>query len=445
MAHVKIPSKLKPLFEAMRYKVMYGGRGGAKSHSVAQALLLKGTTKPLRILCAREVQKSIKQSVHKLLSDYIVKLGLTNFYEILETEIRGINGTEFSFAGLAGASVDSVKSFEGVDICWVEEGQVVTDRSWTTLINTIRAAGSEIWITFNPFKESDSTYQRFVINPPPNSWVCLINYYDNPWFYETELEQERAHCEEADPDNYPNIWLGEPLGASDMQFITSQSVDSAMGRTVKYLDDDALICGIDLARGGKDDCVIYFRRGLDGRSEKTYTISGQKSRNSMTVVSLVAKVLQDHQPDQVNVDEGSMGGPIVDRLNQLGWNVTGVNFGGNAMDDKHYGNRTAEMWDRMRKWIINGGSLPKSVRLKAELTNREFYHDNKDRLMLESKQAMRKGPNPKPSPDYADAVALTFAIDVAPIDRSRRNSVVGNRLNNKYDVDPMESVNFDEY
>lgn len=123
-------------------------RGSAKSWSFARALLVLGTTKRLRILCTREVQKSMKQSVHKLLKDQIEALGLSSFYRVLENEIRGVNGTEFSFSGLSDQTVDSIKSFEGCDIVWVEEAQSVSKRSWSVLIPTIRKDGSEIWLSF---------------------------------------------------------------------------------------------------------------------------------------------------------------------------------------------------------------------------------------------------------------------------------------------------------
>lgn len=205
---IKFPKKLRFLFQPYRYKVAHGGRGSAKSWSFARALLLQGTTRKVRILCAREVQKSIKQSVHKLLKDQIENLGLTSFYEVLETEIRGRNGTEFSFTGLSTLTVDSIKSFEGVDIVWVEEGQAVSKRSWDILIPTIRKAGSEIWISLNPELETDETYQRFIANPPPNSCVVQVNYHDNPWF-SNELEAERIHCQLTAPKDYDNIWLGK--------------------------------------------------------------------------------------------------------------------------------------------------------------------------------------------------------------------------------------------
>jgi len=205
---VDFPEKLGFLFEPSRYKVAYGGRGSAKSWSFARALLVKGKAKKHRILCAREVQKSIKDSVHKLLSDQIQAMGMGDFYEVIENAIRGKNGTEFAFAGLASHTVESIKSFEGVDIVWVEEAQVVSKRSWDVLIPTIRKDNSEIWVSYNPSLDTDETHQRFAINPPPDALIAKVNWNDNPWFPEV-LEKERLHCSLTNPKDYANIWDGE--------------------------------------------------------------------------------------------------------------------------------------------------------------------------------------------------------------------------------------------
>lgn len=202
------PAKLQFLFQPIRYKVARGGRGSGKSWSFARALLQQAAAKPLRILCTREVQKSIKDSVHKLLCDQIQLMGLGSHYDVLETEIRGRNGSLFIFAGLAQHTVESIKSYEGVDIVWCEEAQAITKRSWDVLIPTIRKEGSEIWISFNPELETDETYQRFVANPPDDCVSALVNWRDNPWFSQV-LEKERQHCQKTDPQNYPNIWEGE--------------------------------------------------------------------------------------------------------------------------------------------------------------------------------------------------------------------------------------------
>lgn len=209
---IEFPAKLQCLFKPKRLKVLHGGRGSGKSWAVARALLIIGAQKPMRILCAREIQKSIKDSVHRLLSDQIQAMGLGAFYEVLETEIRGNNGTLFLFAGLAQHTVESIKSFEGVDIVWPEEAQVVTKRSWDVLTPTIRKDGSEIWITLNPDMETDETYKRFVLGRPDESddaYVIQMNWRDNHWF-PAVLEKERQDTLNRDPENYQNIWEGQP-------------------------------------------------------------------------------------------------------------------------------------------------------------------------------------------------------------------------------------------
>jgi len=204
--NAEFPVKLSFLFEPCRYKVAYGGRGGAKSWGIARALLILGAKSQLRILCAREFMTSMKDSVHKLLSDQIEALGLLGFYEITQSSIRGKNGSEFAFVGLKN-NVANVKSYEGVDICWVEEAQTVSRLSWNTLIPTIRKEKSEIWISFNPELESDETYQRFVLNPPANSKVVKINWSDNPWFPET-LKLEKDSLKARDIEAYNTVWEG---------------------------------------------------------------------------------------------------------------------------------------------------------------------------------------------------------------------------------------------
>jgi phage terminase large subunit len=195
------------LFAPARYKVLYGGRGGAKSWSVARALLTQGVSKPIRVLCAREFQSSISDSVHKLLSDQINALGMDAFYTIEKAAIHGKNGTEFSFAGIKH-NVGRIKSYEGVDIVWVEEAQNVSKHSWETLIPTIRKDGSEIWVTLNPELDTDETYKRFVANPPPGAVVRKVTYADNERF-PPELEKERLYLKERDPDAYLTIWEGQ--------------------------------------------------------------------------------------------------------------------------------------------------------------------------------------------------------------------------------------------
>ncbi len=206
----QFPAKMLPLFRPKRYKVLFGGRGGAKSWGVARALISMAADRPLRILCAREVQKSMKDSVHRLLKDQITALDLDSEFEVIDTEIRGCNGSLFTFAGLHDHTVDSIKSFEGADRVWCEEAQSISKKSWNTLIPTIRKQDSEIWVTMNPDMDTDDTYQRFIATPSEDTWLCEVNWRDNPWFPEV-LRQEREKAERTMLRvDYEHIWEGKP-------------------------------------------------------------------------------------------------------------------------------------------------------------------------------------------------------------------------------------------
>lgn len=206
--NVEFPVKLKPLFSDSRYVCLYGGRGGGKSWNICRFLLIIAAQKPMRILCAREWMSSLADSVHRLLCDQIMDLGLEDFYDMGKATITGKNGSEFRFAGLK-TNVSALKSFESIDIVFVEEAANVSKYSWSVLIPTIRKEGSRIIISFNPELETDETYQRFVVNPPPNCQTIKINYDDNPYFPNV-LKEEMEYLKRIDENAYNNVWLGFP-------------------------------------------------------------------------------------------------------------------------------------------------------------------------------------------------------------------------------------------
>lgn len=202
------PHKLQFLFQPKRTKVLYGGRGSAKSWSVARALLILSAQREMRILCAREQQNSIAESVHRLLSEQIKKLGLEAIFEIQRDKIIcSMTKSAFFFEGIK-ANVDRIKSYEGVDVCWVEEAHNVSETSWDILIPTIRKENSEIWICFNPNLETDYTYKNFVLQHDPDTVACEMNWRDNPWFPEP-IRKEMEKLKVTDYQKYLNIWEGQ--------------------------------------------------------------------------------------------------------------------------------------------------------------------------------------------------------------------------------------------
>jgi phage terminase large subunit len=210
-AHVveyPIPHKFAPFLKPKRFKIAKGGRDSAKSWTIAQLLLLEGASRPIRVGCFREVQKSLKDSVYTLLKDQIDRLELADFYTATREEIRGANGTLFVFSGLSLQTKDSLKSFEGLDYAWVEEAHSVSQGSWDVLTPTIRKPGSEIWVSFNPEMDTDPVYRMFCVNERDDAVVVSINWYDNPWKSDA-LDSEREAMKRDDPEKYAHIYEGQ--------------------------------------------------------------------------------------------------------------------------------------------------------------------------------------------------------------------------------------------
>ena len=207
--NIEFPSKLRPLFEPHRFKNIWGGRDGAKSWNVARYLLEIGAVSSEFIVCARENMNSIADSCHRTLASQISLMEMGDQYVIEKAKIWHKNTkTEFVFKGLRH-NPDAIKSLEGATKLWVEEAQSVSKDSWDKSIPTIRRPGSEIILTWNPELETDDTWRRFMVNPPPDTVAINMNFSDNPWAYEV-LRAEREKLEIEDPDEYAHIWLGQP-------------------------------------------------------------------------------------------------------------------------------------------------------------------------------------------------------------------------------------------
>lgn len=224
----QIPFKLEFfLKQKARYKICYGGRGSGKSVNIANSLLVRALNSKIRILCTRELQASISDSVHKLLSDLISQHKLDQYFTITQTSIRSVVASEFIFKGLR-TNVNEIKSLEGIDICWVEEAAKVSQNSWDVLIPTIRKENSEIWASFNPDDEEDETYQRFVVNTPPDCIVAKVNYDDNPYFPEV-LRKQMEYDKRINPIKFENVWNGNCKVISDSQVFNGKWVIEEFG------------------------------------------------------------------------------------------------------------------------------------------------------------------------------------------------------------------------
>jgi phage terminase large subunit len=251
-ADIKIIPKLVPVFAgSARYRAAFGGRGSGKSFTFAKMCALRGYEKPMTILCCREIQNSIKDSVLAEIEASIRSEPFLDwFYDVGETYIQGRNGTRFIFKGLY-RNLDTLKSISGVDICWIEEAETVAEKSWQKLTPTIRKPGSEIWLTWNRESSDSATNERFIKNPPENMNIAMVNYSDNPWF-PAELEQERLNDLKRDPDLYEHIWNGDYITRSEAQiFKDKYRIDE-----FEPAHDWSIFHGMDFGFANDPSCLV---------------------------------------------------------------------------------------------------------------------------------------------------------------------------------------------
>lgn len=262
---VEMPVKFRPWFEPRRYKIAHGGRCGAKSTTIALMLLLLGMAAPLSILCAREVQKSIDQSVYRLLKGLIEKYGLQGHYRVLRDRIVGANGTEFLFRGLSNETIDSVRSLEGIDICWIEEAAVVRERSWRLLIPTIRKPGSEIWISYNPELDNDYVHKHITKSGRSDMLVTEIGIIDNPWASE-EMWAEFVHDKQQDEVMWAHTWMGRCLpavqGAIYAKQMAALEADNRLCR-VPYNPSAPVLLAVDIGFSDYTSLILGHHVGLE--------------------------------------------------------------------------------------------------------------------------------------------------------------------------------------
>jgi hypothetical protein len=308
--NIEIPEAFEGLFRPSRYKAYYGGRGSAKSHSAATAALIRAGQKPLRVGCFREVQLSIKDSIKQLLDDKIGVMKMGGFYESLQNEIRGKNGSQFIFAGLGKMTTDQIKSMEGLDIALVEEAQTISARSLEVLIPTIRKAGSELWFLWNPRSASDPVDARFRGEAvPEDAIIRRVNYNDNPFFPE-ELETERAFDERNNRQRYGHIWLGdyEPMAIGAIW----DRLTIHNGRVAEQPEMRRILVGVDPAvsseSGSNEHGVVVAGLGADQRGYvlEDGSLTGTPHQWATRTIALFDK----HEADAVVV-EINQGGDMV--------------------------------------------------------------------------------------------------------------------------------------
>ena len=391
-------TQVVPCLEVFRkpapYKISWGGRGSGKSWSFASLLTQELSEKPHRLLCCREIQKSLAESSYRLMVDTINRLEL-NGWSITKETLEHENGSRVIFRGLKDLRAgNAIKSLEGITRVWLEEAQTISAESLQLLLPTIRADGAEIWASYNPNTEEDAIE---MLKRRKGAVVVKCNWNDNPWFTE-RLKAEREADYKFNAELAAHIWEGEYLSQADNAVMSRIAVHEAMERNIS--DEGDYQIAVDVARYGSDSSIISMRKGLVMKDLKEY--------KNISLVELCdhIEIMAGHNHNMtIKVDETGVGGGVVDILKSRGYrNVIGINFGAKPQDTDKFADLPSEMWCTLN---IGEISLLNDAGLFHELTDRRFSYDHKARRQVESKDSY-KARNGGKSPDKADSVLMLF-------------------------------------
>lgn len=439
-----------------RNRVLYGGRASSKTYDAAGFAIFLARTYKLKFLCTRQFQNRIAESVYSVLKIQVEAFGLESEFRILESSIiHKVTGSEFIFYGIA-RNIREIKSTVGVDVLWLEEAEGLTAEQWRVLEPTIRDAGSQVWVVFNPRFVSDFVWQRFVVNPPPNTIVRHINYDENP-FLSDDMREIIFSAKDEDYEEYEHVYLGAPRTDEDSVIIKSSWIEAAIDAHIKlgFEPKGKKRIGFDVADSGADKCANVFVHGSVvlwadewGAGEDELLISC--SRTFSAAREREASITYD------SIGVGAHAGAKFDELNSASGSgkvrYSRFNAGGAVFDPEgfysrsrieriknkdQFSNLKAQTWwmvaDRFRNTfdaVRNGtvykddelisisSGLPMLVKLKTELATPKRDFDQNGRVKVESKKDLSK--RDIASPNIADAFIMCFAPEIARMKISNR-------------------------
>lgn len=430
-----------------RNRVLHGGRASSKSWDAAGYATYLAHHAKLRVLCVRQFQNRISESVYALLKIQIERFGLSDYFDIQRDKIYSTRtGAEFMFYGL-WRSIDEIKSLESVDILWIEEAHNLTEEQWKILEPTIRKEHSQVWVVFNPKLATDFAYKRFVLNPPPNTIVRQINYDENPFLSETMLKIiEAAQLE--DPDEFTHIYLGQPRMDDDGVIIKRSWLLAAIDahKALGFQAEGRKRTGFDIADSGQDKCATVSAHGSVALGADLWKAAEDELLKSCTRVYHAARAAgSDITYDSIGV--GASAGAKFGEINQAlpgaqhvkyaKFNAGGAVWrpetvykpdalGKGTKNKDMFSNIKAQAWwllaDRFRntynavrkgeshpvdQMISLSSDMPYLNLLIDELSTPKRDYDANGRVKVESKKDLAK--REVASPNLADAMVMAYA------------------------------------
>ena len=432
-------------FIRCRHRVLYGGRASSKSYEFAGMAASIAQQYQTRFLCVRRYQNKIKESVYTLIRDQIERFNMPGF-NVLATTIEHANGSEFVFYGIE-RNTDEIKSFEGADILWIEEAHNLTKEQWQILKPTIRKQGSEIWISFNPKLVTDFVYQRFIVNPPANTRVRLVNYLENPFLSDTALA-DIEDLKAEDYEEYEHIYLGVPRTDDDSAVIKRSWITAAIDahKTLGIEPSGAKRLGYDVADDGDDKNAYVSAHGFLAMESKEW---GGRTDDLLGSCSLVYGAAREMMGQIIydSIGVGAGAGSKFKELNESGPKYVkyqSFNAGGKVhkpdseyqpgvTNQEFFSNLKAQAWwlaaDRFRntynaitkgqqypedKLISISGDMDNLERLIDELSTPKRDFDANGKVKVESKKDLIK--RGVKSPNLADAFIMAYSPTIEMVD-----------------------------
>jgi phage terminase large subunit len=436
--------------EPIRNRVLYGGRASSKSWDAAGFAIYLACNYKIRVLCARQFQNKIEESVYSLLKLQIERFGLQSQFRVLDNKIiNKRTGAEFLFYGL-WRHIGEIKSLEGIDICWLEEAHALTKEQWDILEPTVRKELSQFWIIFNPKLSTDFAWRRFVSTPPPGTLVRQINYTENPFLSRT-MHDVIAAARAEDEDEFNHIYLGVPLDDDDDAVIKRSWVMAAIDAHIALGIEPSghKRIGFDVADSGADKNATVVAHGSLAFTSDLWKAGEHELLKSTTRVWTAA---QEHGADVVfdSIGVGAMAGAKINELNQaqgvrgtpvrhIGFNAGGAVHKPDSIyarshpprtNKDFFANAKAQAWwlvaDRFRNTfnavqsgiaidpadlIFISSDMPNLQQLIDELCTPKRDFDNAGKVKVESKKDLAKSNRPGgavASPNLADAFIMAF-------------------------------------
>ena len=389
------------LYPGFKFRGVKGGRGGAKSHSIARVLIANSLKfHDMFIVCARDIQKSLKESAYKLIVDTIASLGLSSQFECVDSEIRcKSTRSRFIFIGMR-SNPDSIKSLESAHRIWIEEANKVSMETWEILVPTMRAKGWDILASWNPDLPTDPVEVVFE-REKHRAIVAVVTYLDNPYLDPSKVE-EAEHMKTVNPELYAHVYLGSFRAVGDDAVVPLRDIMSAQAR-VPVKESVPLVAALDVAYFGDNESVLSFREGAI-----LHPLECWQGLETTQLERKVAERMLDMNCGILIVDAGGSPGVAQHIQEIVGASTKVVSFlGQHAASNRIYSNARAENWFRMAEWIKTVGRLPDDRKLQDQLMIQTFRYNSNNQRALPTKQDMRKAG--LSSPDRPDSVSMTFA------------------------------------